>query len=92
MSWHQQPRDGEWRKVTLAYLEDLGQRLWIRCDACVHELLEKPSEFAHTSGVAMETPLLTISQRLRCSKCGEVKAHAWPEPYAIQQRRSPEQT
>ena len=28
----------------------------------------------------MHTPLLTISRRLRCTRCGERKAHARPEP------------
>jgi hypothetical protein len=31
----------------------------------------------------METPLLLIVRRLKCTHCNERKAHCWPEPYGI---------
>lgn len=82
--WHgRPPRDGEWRKVTLAYMRDTGQRLWLRCTPCSHERLVEPVEFATEVGLDMRVPLLTVSWALRCSRCGERKAHANPEPYGM---------
>jgi hypothetical protein len=37
--------------------------------------------FAAFHGLDEGTPLLSISERLVCTACGEHKAHCWPEPY-----------
>ena len=39
------------------------------------------NDFATEHGLEMTLPLLSIARRLRCSRCGERKAHCWPEPY-----------
>ena len=88
MSWHKFPKDDAWKLVTLASIEALGHRVWIRCNVCAHERTEDPAEFARIAGIAMETPLLSIAYRLRCQKCGERKAHCWPEPYSSTSRTS----
>ena len=87
-NWHREPRDGAWREVHLAHVAGLGVRLWLRCDACGHSITPEPEAFAGEHQLEMTTPLLAIARRLRCSHCGAKKAHCWPEPYGIGQRRS----
>jgi hypothetical protein len=85
MSWHPIPKDDAWRRVTLAHVEGLGQRLWIRC-ACGRERLVEPGVYSAETRVPMTTPLLAITVRLRCTSCGARKVHVRPEPYAIGKR------
>jgi hypothetical protein len=81
--WHQYPKDDAWRQVHLAHVENLGARLWLRCNDCGHSLTPAPRAFAQDHHLEMRTPLLTIARRLRCT-CREArKAHCWPEPYGI---------
>jgi hypothetical protein len=81
--WHQFPKDDAWRQVHLAHVETLGVRLWLRCNACGDSLTPESKAFATEHGLEMTLPLLSIARRLRCSRCGERKAHCWPEPYSI---------
>jgi len=83
MMWHAEPKDDAWRQVHLAHVEGLGQRLWLRCDACGHSITPGPRDFATTHDLEMTTPLLIIAGRLRCTQCNERKAHCWPEPNSI---------
>jgi len=87
MSWHKFPKDDAWKQVTLASVEALGQRIWIRCNACEHERTENPAEFANAAALAMTTPLLLIASRLRCQKCGAKQALVWPDPYSSTRRK-----
>jgi hypothetical protein len=81
--WHVEPENDAWREVHLAHVENLGNRLWLRCNACGHNITPEPREFAHLHHLDMETPLLSIAQRLKCTHCNERNAHCWPEPYGI---------
>jgi len=83
MAWHITPKDDAWRQVTLASVEQLEQRLWLRCNGCGHSAIIAPRAFAERAGVDMTTPLLTIGQALRCVECGEQKGHCWPEPHGV---------
>jgi hypothetical protein len=83
MSWHQTPKDDAWKRVTLSHIARLGQRIWIRCNGCGHEQIVEPLAFAAFHGLDEGTPLLSISERLVCTACGEHKAHCWPEPYKV---------
>ena len=85
MTWHTIPTDDAWKQVSLVSIATLGQRLWLRCH-CGHEVIVGPIEFADARKLDHRTPLLRISQALRCSRCGERKAHCRPEPYGIGQR------
>ena len=85
MSWHTIPKDDAWTQVTPHSIADLGQWLWLRC-ACGHENFAEPLEFADAHRLDHRTPLLRISQVLRCSRCGERKAHCRPKPYGIGER------
>jgi hypothetical protein len=78
--WHPQPRDGAWRQVHLAHVESLGKKLWLQC-VCGHASEPLPRAFAEQHALPMSTPLLSIARRLRCTRCGERKAHCRPEPY-----------
>ena len=77
MSWHQTPKDDVWKRVTIASVDALGQRLWLHC-ACGHEQTVDAVPFAVAHGMDHGTPLLTIGQALRCSRCGERKGACWP--------------
>lgn len=87
MTWHQRPRDDAWRAVTLAQVLGMGHRLWLRCNACGHSTIEEPAALAQRAGLPLTTPLLLIAEALVCSNCGARRAHCWPEPYGIGQRR-----
>ena len=68
-------------------VEKLGKHLWLNCDGCQRAVMADVREFATTHQLDMNTPLLTISRRLRCTRCGKRKAHARPEPHGYGARR-----
>jgi len=82
VTWRTIPKDDAWKQVTLPHVEGLGQRVWVHCH-CGRQRLLEPSAFAADVGVLMETPLLSIAIKLRCSACGEKHVQVWPEPYGI---------
>jgi len=83
--WHSEPKNDEWREVHLAHVESLGNRLWLRCNACGYSITPELREFAKEHLLDMKTPpLLSIARRLKCTKCNARKAHCWPEPYGIE--------
>lgn len=81
MRWHPTPKDDAWKQAHLAMVKGIGRCLWLRCDICAHAVMVEPDAFAASHGLDMLTPLLTISQALRCTRCGERKAWCWPEPH-----------
>jgi hypothetical protein len=87
MSWHTRPTDDAWKRVTLAHIASLDQRIWLRCNACAHEQIVEPLAFAAFHDLEQSTPLLTIAERLVCTVCGERKAHCWPEPYSFEHKK-----
>jgi hypothetical protein len=81
MRWHPAPKDDAWRQAHLATVKGIGRRLWLRCDIRAHAVMVEPDAFAVSHGLDVLTPLLAISQALRCTRCGERKAWCWPEPH-----------
>ena len=81
MAWHVLPADGAWKQVTLATMAALGYRLWIRCNHCGHSVTPEVEDFAGRYRLDKQTPLMIVGRALKCTKCGERKAHCWPEPY-----------
>jgi hypothetical protein len=81
MDWHSKPKDDAWRRVHLEMVQGLGKRLWLNCDWCQHTVMAEVSQFAVMHRLDMRTPLLTISRRLRRTRCGERKAQARLEPH-----------
>jgi hypothetical protein len=84
MSWHQIPKDDAWKRVTLAHVASLGQRIWLRCKACAHEQYQDPLAFAAFHDVDPATPQL-IAPKLLCTVCGE---HKTRRLYRIRRIRS----
>ena len=84
--WNIIPKDNAWRQVTLASIEALQQKLWLRCDECAHDVITTPAFMHEKHGLDWRTPLLTISRSLRCSCCGSRKAACRPKPYGIGDR------
>ena len=82
MVWHRVPKDDAWKQVHLDYVAGLGVPLWIHC-ACGHQKLIDPMEFAAAHKLDRRTPLLRISQAMRCKRCGERKVSVWSKPYGI---------
>jgi hypothetical protein len=80
MDWHPTPKDDAWKLAHLAMLENLNMRLMLRCDACSRTSVEDPRLFAARHNLDLMTPMLNVSKRLRCTKCGERKGRATPEP------------
>src|SRR5262245_9441476 len=60
----------------------LGKRAWLHCDVCRHSVMIEPDEFARLH----LTPLLTISNAMRCTICGERKGCCWLEPHDTRDR------
>jgi len=87
MTWHRRPKDDAWRRVTLASINALGQRLWMHCNGCGHSVVEPPLAFAERARLETDTPLLIVAEALVCTRCQARKAHAWPEPYGTKLRR-----
>lgn len=82
MTWHRRPKDDAWKKVTLASVRELGQKVWLHCNVCGHQRIEDPTELAIRASLDPATPLLLIGEALRCVECGERKAHCWPNGVA----------
>jgi hypothetical protein len=80
MEWHKTPRDDAWRQAHLAMVERLGKKVWLNCEWCQHSVYADVREFADQHRLDLLTPLLTVSRRLRCTRCGLRSAHAKPEP------------
>ena len=80
MEWHKTPRDDAWRQAHLAMVERLGKQVWLKCGWCQRSVYADVREFATQHELNMLTPLLTVSRRLRCTRCGYRRAHAMPEP------------
>ena len=87
MSWHRTPTDDAWKQAHLAMVAGLGKRLWLGCDGCQHTVMIAPRELANRHGLDMQTPLLTLSRALRCSRCGERKGQARLEPHGYGARQ-----
>ena len=51
MTWHTLPKDDAWKQVTPQSVSELGQQLWLRCDACGHELYLESIDFARRHGL-----------------------------------------
>jgi hypothetical protein len=45
-----------------------------------------PRKFAERHGLVMTTPMLSISRRLRCTRCGAKKGGCRPEPHDTRKR------
>jgi len=48
----------------------LGKRAWLHCDDSQHSVMIEPQEFARQHRLDMQTPLLTISKAMCCTRCG----------------------
>jgi hypothetical protein len=69
--WHSFPKDGEWKKVTLAAMERERFKLEPCCRSCWHHgAVMTPAEVAAWASVDMDTPVIALAARLVCSKCG----------------------
>jgi predicted adenine nucleotide alpha hydrolase (AANH) superfamily ATPase len=80
MDWHRTPNDDAWKQAHLQMLVNLNMNRMLRCDHCAHTTIEDPRLFAARHNLDLLTPMLTVSRRLRCTKCEECKGKATPEP------------
>lgn len=88
MTWHCIPKDDAWKLVTpTSVVENGTAQLWLRCH-CGHSVDVDALEFARQHDLDPDkTPLLKIAMALRCTRCGEKKAHCVPKPYSSGSRR-----
>jgi hypothetical protein len=87
MTWHRIPTDNAWKQAHLAMVEGSGKRLWLGCDGCQHTVMIAPREFADRHALDMQTPLLTLSRALRCTRRGERNGQARLERHGYGSRR-----
>jgi hypothetical protein len=79
VGWHRIPRDNQWKLVTLATCRP-GDELWLRCDWCARTIDIDPKVFEERHKLPLSTPFLSISLRLKCTRCGERKAYCKLKP------------
>ncbi len=60
--WHNEPKNDAWREVHLAHVESLGNRLWLRCNACGHSITPEPRTFANEHHLEMTTRHCCLSR------------------------------
>lgn len=85
MSWHNRPKDDEWKSATLSCSRD--EKLWLHCGGCFRSYTVRFQAFVTFHDLAPETPFLIVNERMRCVACGERKGMCRPEPYGIEERR-----
>ena len=68
---HLHPKDDTRRKVTLAHVEVLGWRLWLRCYSCGHDTVAAPSALATDHVLDPGMPPLLIARRLKYTRSGK---------------------
>lgn len=79
MGWHTVPKSDDWKACTIAAAHAARQSLWVHC-ACGRQRFVEPEALAAECGVAVETPLLALAMRLRCSSCREKRVLVWHAP------------
>ena len=80
------PKDNAWKQVTLELEARRGVRVLAFCYECNHSVTMSCEQAAKCFNVPMNTPMLTIGNRLRCTKCGAKNGGFWCEPYSINPR------
>jgi hypothetical protein len=80
MEWHRTPKDDAWKQAHLQMLVNLNMLLMLRCDTCQHATVEDPRLFAARHHLDLLTPMLTLSRKLRCTRCNGQWGRAMPEP------------
>jgi len=69
-------------------LAKLGNRAWLHCDGCRHSVMIEPHELTQRHRLDMQTPLLTISKAMRCTRCGARKGCCWPGRIVVEVKRT----
>ena len=52
------------------------------------KIRELVRSYLERAGIDLDTPLLRVSLKLKCTKCGQRKSYCRPEPYGISQRKA----
>jgi hypothetical protein len=86
-AYHQPPKDGAWKQVTIAHIIERDRRLILGCCGCQREQKVWPQAYAEKHGVPLETPLLALQRRIRCTTCKARIVHIMPEPYSVEHDR-----
>jgi hypothetical protein len=84
--WNPFPKDDAWKRCSLRGVVDAGQRLWLDCCGCNRHRYIPVLEWAEKHGVDLDTPLLLVARRVRCSRCGRRAVKVRSEPYSNLQR------
>ena len=87
--WSASPIDNAWKLVTLETVAARGVRVLAFCYECPHSVLMSCDEAARRFKVSMDTPMLTIGNRLKCTKCGARNGGFWSEPYSMKPAQRP---
>jgi hypothetical protein len=79
--WNPFPKDSAWQRATLRGIVDDGKKLWLHCSACERHRYLPTLEWVQKHGVDLDTPLLLVARRIRCSRCGRRAVKVRSEPY-----------
>jgi hypothetical protein len=76
------PKDDRWKQCTVRSIVDEGMRLWLHCYGCHRHRYVDTLEWTEKNGVDLDTPLLLVSQRVRCTRCSQRTVTVTSEPYS----------
>ena len=78
---HRIPKGDAWRLCILRSILDRGQRLWIVCESCQRSEYRDAPAWIAAHHIELDTPLLTVSRRIRCVRCWRCAVTVRAEPF-----------
>jgi hypothetical protein len=76
------PKDDAWTQCTLRGLLDEDKRLWLHCYGCHRHRYVDTRAWVEKNAVDIDTPILLISRRVRCTRCNRLTVTLAAEPYS----------
>jgi hypothetical protein len=79
---HWLPKDDGWKQCTLRRLVNEGLRLWLHCYGCHRHCYVDTLAWVEKNAVDLDTPILLINRRVRCTRCNRLTVKLAAEPYS----------
>lgn len=73
------PKDN---RSTLRSIISLGKRVWLDCSGCDRSRYLDTFAWIEQHGLDIDTPLLVLGRRIRCTRCGRRTVAVKAEPYS----------
>ena len=76
------PKDDAWKQCGVRGIVDDGNKLWLHCYGCHRHRYADAREWVEKNDVDLDTPLLLISRRVRCTRCDRLTVTVTAAPYS----------